>query len=47
VKTEGISMGNLDAKNRVCCFSIGFDETSGFDESGMCFERRSRDDVRL
>jgi hypothetical protein len=36
VKEEGLSMGSNDAEDagKVCCFSIGFDETSGFDESG-------------
>jgi asparagine synthase (glutamine-hydrolysing) len=34
VKEEGLSMGSQDPMERVCCFSIGFDEESGFDESG-------------
>lgn len=36
VKEEGIKMGNRSAKERVCCFSIAFDEESGFDESCKC-----------
>ena len=36
VREEGLSMGSQDVgeEGRVCCFSIGFDESSGFDESG-------------
>ena len=34
VKEEGLAMGSQDPSQRVCCFSIGFDEESGFDESG-------------
>jgi asparagine synthase (glutamine-hydrolysing) len=36
VKEEGVSMGTSqgDTVDKVCCFTIGFDETSGFDESG-------------
>lgn len=36
VKEEGLSMGSKESEDagKVCCFSIGFDETSGFDESG-------------
>lgn len=36
VKEEGLSMGKQDAEDegKICCFSIGFDESSGFDESG-------------
>lgn len=36
VKEEGLSMGSQTGEGggKVCCFSIGFDETSGFDESG-------------
>lgn len=33
IKEEGVKMGNKDATERVCCFSIAFDEESGFDES--------------
>ena len=34
VKERGLQMGSQDAKDRICCFSIGFDEEGGFDESG-------------
>ncbi|WVF68263.1 asparagine synthase (glutamine-hydrolyzing) [Kwoniella sp. CBS 6097] len=34
-KTEGLSMGSQEVKERVKCFSIGFDESSGFDESAI------------
>lgn len=34
VKEEGNRMGNKDAADRITCFSIAFDEESGFDESG-------------
>lgn len=36
VKEEGLSMGSqdVDDESKICCFSIGFDESSGFDESG-------------
>ena len=36
VKERGLSMGSQDSKSRVCCFSIAFDESSGFDESSKC-----------
>lgn len=35
VKEESERMGNKDAAERICCFSIAFDEDSGFDESGQ------------
>lgn len=35
---EGIKAGTEDIGNKVCTFSIGFDEDSGFDESGTCLE---------
>ena len=34
VKEGGATMGSEKASDRVCCFSIGFDSASGFDESG-------------
>lgn len=34
VKEEGEKMGNKNPTDRVTCFSIAFDEDSGFDESG-------------
>lgn len=34
---EGRAMGSMHAKDRVSCFTISFDKTSGFDESGMTF----------
>jgi asparagine synthase (glutamine-hydrolysing) len=33
IKEEGVKVGSKDPKERVCCFSIAFDEESGFDES--------------
>lgn len=41
VKEMGTRMGSLPAKDRVSCFSIQFDETSGFDESGVLFSSAS------
>ncbi|KEQ78711.1 asparagine synthase [Aureobasidium pullulans EXF-150] len=35
VKEQGISMGSANATDRVSCFSIAFDEESGFDESAI------------
>jgi asparagine synthase (glutamine-hydrolysing) len=35
VKEQGITMGSAPANERVCCFSIAFDEESGFDESSI------------
>ncbi|OQO14973.1 hypothetical protein B0A48_00355 [Cryoendolithus antarcticus] len=35
VKTEGVALGSQPASSRVCCFSIAFDEGSGFDESSI------------
>lgn len=35
VKEQGIAMGSADATDRVSCFSIAFDEESGFDESSI------------
>lgn len=34
VKEQGIKAGSQDLKDKVCSFTIAFDETSGFDESG-------------
>ena len=36
VKELGLKMGSNDPKQRICCFSIAFDKSSGKDESGMC-----------
>lgn len=33
VKEEGVAMGSANPKERVTCFSVAFDEDSGFDES--------------
>jgi len=33
VKEEGLNVGSHDPTKRICCFSIAFDEESGFDES--------------
>lgn len=35
VKEQGVSVGSADLKERVTCFSIAFDEDSGFDESAI------------
>jgi asparagine synthase (glutamine-hydrolysing) len=35
IKEQGITMGSAPASDRVCCFSIAFDEESGFDESSI------------
>jgi len=35
VKEQGARMGNDKETDRITCFSIAFDEDSGFDESGM------------
>ncbi|KAL1297569.1 hypothetical protein AAFC00_006136 [Neodothiora populina] len=35
VKEQGISMGSADPTARLSCFSIAFDESSGFDESAI------------
>lgn len=35
VKEQGIAMGSAPPGERVCCFSIAFDEDSGFDESSI------------
>ena len=35
VKTKGLKMGSRPANEKVCCFSIAFDEESGFDESDI------------
>jgi asparagine synthase (glutamine-hydrolysing) len=35
INEEGIAMGSAPASERVCCFSVAFDEGSGFDESSI------------
>ncbi|KAG9975486.1 asparagine synthase, partial [Aureobasidium melanogenum] len=35
VKEQGIAMGSANPTDRVSCFSIAFDEESGFDESAI------------
>ncbi|WVQ95814.1 asparagine synthase (glutamine-hydrolyzing) [Kwoniella sp. CBS 9459] len=40
-KEEGLAMGSQEVKEKVKCFSIGFDESSGFDESAIA--RRTAD----
>lgn len=57
VKKEGLKMGTKDANHRICCFSIAFDEDSGFDESsisertadwlGVKFEKKLMDEKEL
>jgi asparagine synthase (glutamine-hydrolysing) len=42
IKEEGIKVGSKDPKERVCCFSIAFDEESGFDESSKLSDSRRR-----
>lgn len=37
VREQSLKMGSLPATDRVSCFSVAFDKTSGFDESGMHF----------
>lgn len=34
VRNEGVRMGSRSPEEAICCFSIAFDEESGFDESG-------------
>lgn len=34
VKEEGVKMGNRDATNRICCFSIEFPSDASFNEAG-------------
>jgi asparagine synthase (glutamine-hydrolysing) len=34
VKEQGIKAGSQSLKDKVCTFTIAFDETSGYDESG-------------
>lgn len=41
VREQGLSMGTQDANHRICCFSIAFEESSGFDESAI--SRRTAD----
>ena len=33
MRTEGLQVGSAPASERLCCFGIGFDSASGFDES--------------
>jgi asparagine synthase (glutamine-hydrolysing) len=35
IKEQGVTMGSAPASERVTCFSIAFDEESGFDESSI------------
>ena len=35
VKEQGVALGSVDPKERITCFTISFDETSGFDESAI------------
>lgn len=37
VRKQGEAMGNLMSTDRVNCFCVAFEKTSGFDESGMSF----------
>jgi asparagine synthetase B (glutamine-hydrolysing) len=38
VRKEGVRMGSMEPEHAICCFSIGFDTESGFDESGESLE---------
>ena len=35
VKEKGLSMGSNEPGKRICCFSIAFEKSSGYDESGL------------
>lgn len=35
VKEQSLTMGSLPKTDRVSCFTVAFEETSGFDESGV------------
>ena len=35
VKGQGLTMGMEESDRRICCFSIAFDENSGYDESAI------------
>lgn len=35
VKTEGVKLGSNEGMSSIHCYTVGFDEDSGFDESGM------------
>jgi len=39
VREEGVKMGSLQPEQAICCFSIAFDQESGFDESGECWQQ--------
>ncbi len=41
VKEQGQKMGNVNETERVSCFTIAFDEGSGYDESGKASEFRT------
>lgn len=47
VKKQGITMGSAPASERVCCFSIAFDEESGFDESNIAKRTAIHLDVKF
>lgn len=57
VEKQGVSMGSAPASERVCCFSIAFEEASGFDEStialrtagwlGVKFEKKLMNEEEL
>jgi hypothetical protein len=42
VKEKGIKYGNSKELENIHCYSIGFDEDSGFDESGESSPARSQ-----
>ena len=35
VKTEGVKLGSNEGMANIHCYTVGFDEDSGFDESGV------------
>lgn len=57
VKEQGVAMGSAPPSERVCCFSIAFDEDSGFDESsianrtadwlGVKYQKKHMDEAEL
>lgn len=35
IKEQGVKAGSQDIRDKICSFTIAFDENSGYDESGM------------
>jgi asparagine synthase (glutamine-hydrolysing) len=42
VKTEGVQLGSNEGMRGIHCYTVGFDEDSGFDESGMYLFNEAR-----